>query len=91
MTARSAKRTSFRGRLPRDITRMSEDVPGVVSYYLRNDHWREDLADALAIVTVAEEGDDVTLVVKSDSRRIMLEISLECARLDRPTISVLRR
>ncbi len=90
MTAKPAKRPSVRERLPRDISRMTEDTPGVVTYYLRNDHWREDLADALAIMTVAEEGDDVILMVKSDSRRIMLEISLECARLERPRIAVSR-
>ena len=88
MTAKPKERPSFRERLPRDIPRMSEPLPGVVAFYLRNDYWREDLASALAIVTVAEEGDDVTLMVRSKSRRVMLEISLECACLERPTIAV---
>lgn len=88
--ANPAKRPNIRERLPRDILRMTELRPGEVTFYLRNDYWREDLADALAIVTVAEEGDDVTLMVKSDSRRTMLEISLEIARLGRPTIAVSR-
>jgi hypothetical protein len=88
---KQAKRPSIRERLPRDILRMTELRPGEVMFYLRNDYWREDLADALAIVTIAEEGDDVTLMVRSKSRRVMLEISLEIARLERPTIVVGRR
>ena len=69
---------------------MSEDSPGDATFYLRNGFWREDLADALAIMTVAEEGDNVMLMVKSKSRRVMLEISLEIARLERPGIVVSR-
>ena len=88
--AKPAARPNIRERLPRDIIRMNELRPGEVMFYLRNDYWREDLADALAIMAVAEEGDDVTLMVRSKSRQVMLEISLEIARLERPTIVVSR-
>jgi len=62
-------------RIGRRIARL-DCRKGQAWFRLRNESWREDLADAIAIAAMAVVGDGLVFMVSDSERRLMLEESL---------------
>lgn len=63
-------------RLPRRIPRLDVGANGAW-FRLRDDHWREDLAEALALALVSEPVDRLVFVVDDEQAELRLKVAFE--------------
>lgn len=63
-------------RLPRRIPGLDVGVNGAW-FRLRDDHWREDLAEALALALVSEPADRLVFVVDDEQAELRLKVAFE--------------